>query len=102
MMGEARSNQLITFARFFDEALPVKYRDLPAASPNQTCALQLSGSIRDSWPLNTQHFGEKALGDLQCVLVTAVTHHEQPTRQPLLRLCAPLHATDTRTCSRKA
>jgi hypothetical protein len=86
VIGEARSNQLITFTRFFDEALPVKYRDLPAAALNQTCAFQLSGSIRDSRPLNTQHFGEKALGDLQCVLVTAVTHHEQPTRQPLLEV----------------
>src|SRR6266511_6080426 len=82
--SDARSNQLITFTRFFGEALPIKYRDLPAAALNQTCAFQLSGGIRDGWPLNTQHFSEKALGDRQCVLVTAVTHHEQPTRQPLL------------------
>src|SRR5450631_3875556 len=45
---------------------------------------QLLGSIRDGWPLDTQHFGEQVLGDLQCVIVTAVTHHEQPTREPLL------------------
>src|SRR3989442_7076037 len=81
---DARSNQLITFTRFFGEPLPIKYRDLPAAALNQTCAFQLSGGIRDGWPLNTQHFGEKVLGDRQCVLVTAVTHHEQPTRQALL------------------
>ncbi len=27
---------------------------------------------------------EQVLNNLQCVIVTAVTHHEQPTRQPLL------------------
>jgi hypothetical protein len=84
--SEARSNQLITLTRFFGEALPITYRDLPAAALNQTCAFKLSGRIRDGRPLNTQHFGEKALGDQQCVLVTAVTHHEQPTRQPLLEV----------------
>jgi hypothetical protein len=40
---------------------------------NQSCAFQLSGGIRDGRPLNTQYFGEKALGDQQRVLVTAVT-----------------------------
>jgi hypothetical protein len=84
--SEARSNQLITFTRFFGEALPITYRDLPTAALNQTCAFKLSGRIRDGRPLNTRHFGEKALGDQQCVLVTAVTHHEQPTRQPLLEV----------------
>jgi hypothetical protein len=82
--SDARSDQLITFTRFFGEALPIKYRDLPAAALNQARTFQLSGSIRDGWPLNTQHFGEKVLGDQQRVLVTAVTHHEQPTRQSLL------------------
>ena len=62
----------------------MKDLDLSSATLNQTCAFQLSGGIRDGWPLNTQHFGEKVLGDRQCVLVAAVTHHEQPTRQPLL------------------
>jgi hypothetical protein len=61
--SEARSNQLITFTRFFSEALSIKYRDLPKAALNQTCVFQLAGSIRDRRPLNTQHFGEKALGD---------------------------------------
>ena len=82
--SDPRSNQLITFTRFFEEALPINYRDLPAAALNRTCAFQLAGSIRDGWPLNTQHFGEKALGNRQYVAVTAVTHHEQPARQPLL------------------
>jgi len=49
-----------------------QYRDLPSAARNQTGTFQLTGSIRDGWPLDTQHFGD------------AVTHHEQPTRQPLL------------------
>jgi hypothetical protein len=61
--SDASSNQLIAFTRFFDEALPIKYSDLPKPALNQTCVFQLSGSIRDGWPLNTQHFGEKALGD---------------------------------------
>ena len=53
--SDARFDQLITFTRFFGEALPIKYRDLPAAAAlNQTCALQLLGGIRDGWPLNTQ------------------------------------------------
>src|ERR1019366_6835966 len=56
----------------------------PAAARNQTGTFQLPGSIRDGWPLDTQHFGEEILSNWQCVLVTAVTHHEQPTCQPLL------------------
>src|SRR6202171_3652454 len=82
--SDARFDQLITFTRFFGEALPIKYRDLPEAALNPTCAFQPTGSIRDGWPLNTQHFGEKVLGDRQCVPVTSVTHHEQPTRHSLL------------------
>jgi hypothetical protein len=30
--------------------------------------------------MDSQHFGEQALSDKECVTVTAVTHHEQPTR----------------------
>ena len=57
--GEARPNQLITFARCLREALPIKYRDLPPAALNQTGAFKLAGSIRDGRPLDTQHFGEQ-------------------------------------------
>jgi len=78
--SDARPDQLITFTRCLHEALPIKYRELPSAAHNQTGTFQLPGCIRDSWPLDTQHFGEQALSDLQCVIVTAVTHHEQPTR----------------------
>jgi hypothetical protein len=78
--SEARPDQLITFTRCRHEALPIKYRDLPSAARNQTGTFQLPGSIRDGWPLDTQHFGEQILSDRQCVIVTAVTHHEQPTR----------------------
>jgi hypothetical protein len=53
---------------------------LPSARLDQTRTFQLADRIRDGWPLDTQHFGEKVLGDRQCVIVTAVTHHEQPTR----------------------
>src|ERR1019366_2610260 len=82
--SDARPDQLITFTRSRHEALPIKYRDLPSAARNQTGTFQLLGGIRDAWPLDAQHFGEQALRDLQCVIVVAVTHHEQPTRQPLL------------------
>ncbi len=82
--SHARPDQLITFTRYLRETLPIEYRDLPSAARNQTGAFQLPGSIRDGWPLDTQHFGQQVLSDRQCVLVAAVTHHEQPTRQPLL------------------
>jgi len=71
--GNACPDQLIAFAGRRHEALPIKYRDLPSAARNQTGTFQLPGSIRDSWPLDTQHFGEQVLSDLQCVIVTAVT-----------------------------
>ena len=82
--SEAGPNQLITFARCGREAPPIKYRDLPSATFNQTGAFKLAGSIRDGWPLDTQHFGEQALSDRERVTVAAVTHHEQPTRQAFL------------------
>src|ERR1700730_9950647 len=82
--SEARPDQLITFTRCRHEALPVEYRDLPPAARDQTGAFQLPGGIRDGWPLDAQHFGEQGLSDLQCVIVTAVAHHEQPAREPLL------------------
>jgi hypothetical protein len=78
--SEARPDQLITFTRCLREALPIKYRDLPSAAFNQTGTLEFPSSIRDGWPLDTQHFGEQALSDGERVTVTAVTHHEQPTR----------------------
>jgi hypothetical protein len=53
---------------------------LPSAAFNQTGSFELPGGIRDGRPLDTQHFGEQALSDKQRVAVTAVTHHEQPTR----------------------
>src|ERR1700724_2661436 len=78
--SDACPNQLITFTRCCREPLPIKYRDLPSAARNQTGTFQLPGGNRDGWPLDTQHFGEQVVSDLQCVIVTAVTHHEQPTR----------------------
>jgi hypothetical protein len=53
---------------------------LPSAARDQTGAFQFPGGIRDGWPLDAQHFREQILRDLQRVVVTAVTHHEQPTR----------------------
>ena len=82
--SEARPDQLITFARCLREARPIKNRDLPPAAFNQTGTFQFSHGIGDGWPLHTQHFAEQALSDRQRVVICPVTHHEQPTRQPLL------------------
>jgi hypothetical protein len=79
MKSDAFSNQLIAFTRCLNEALPIKYRDLPSAARNQAGAFQFPSSIRDGRPLNTQHFSEEILRNRQQVFVTAVTHHEQPT-----------------------
>ena len=73
--SEARPKQLITFTRRLHQARPVEDRDLPSTALDQTLTFQLLGSIRDGWPLHTQHFSEQVLGDRQYVLVAAVTHH---------------------------
>ena len=63
MKSDARPDQLIAFTRRLHEARPIKDRDLPPAALNQTSTLQLSGGIRDGWPLDTQHFGEQVLNN---------------------------------------
>jgi hypothetical protein len=78
--SQARPDQLITFARCLGEALPIKYRDLPSAVFDQTGTFKLPDGIRDGWPLDPQHFGEQALSNKERVTVTAVAHHEKPTR----------------------
>src|SRR5271169_2815477 len=90
MKSDARPDQPIAFTRCRHEALPIKYRDLPPTARNQTSMFHRPGSIGDGWPLDTQHFGKQALRDLQRVIVTAVTHHQQPTRQPLLEIVRPV------------
>src|SRR5271169_5321988 len=89
MKSDPRPDQQITFTRCRHEARPIKYGDLPSAAHNQTGMFHLPGGIGDGWPLDTQHFGEQVLSDLQTVIVSAVTHHEQPTRQPL-SICGAL------------
>src|ERR1700730_2803537 len=81
----ALADQLITFTRCLRETLPIQNRELPSTIHIQTGTLQLPDSIRDGRPLDPQHFGEQILSDRQCIIVTAVTHHEQPTRQSLLQ-----------------
>jgi hypothetical protein len=81
--GKARPDQLITFTGCLHEGWPIEDRDLSSAALDQACMFQFSRRIRDGWPLNAQHFGKKALRDRQLVPVAAVTHHEQPTREPL-------------------
>ena len=75
MKSDAYPDQPIAFTGCLLEAFPIDYRDLLPAARNQTRIFQLSGRIRDAWPLDTEHFGEQALRDLQCVIVIAVTHH---------------------------
>ena len=78
--SQARPDQLITFARCLGEALPIKNCDLPPAMFDQTATFKLPECVRDGWPLDPQHFGEQALSNEQRVTVTAVAHHEKPTR----------------------
>jgi len=78
--SDAFPDQLIAFTRRLREALPIQYRDFPPAALNQAGLFQLLGSVGDRWPLGTQHFGKEILRNRQCVLVTAIPHHEQPTR----------------------
>jgi hypothetical protein len=85
MRCDACPNQLITFARCFRQALPPEYRDLLSTTMNQALTFQVPGSIRDSWSLYTQHFGEQVLGNRQFVVISAVTHHKKPTRQSLFK-----------------
>jgi hypothetical protein len=102
MKSDALADQLVTFARGLRQALPVNDRDLPAATLNQSRAFQLPGCVRDGGPLRTQHFCENILRNQESVIVATVTQHEEPARQPLPKAVAPLQATDTMTCSRKA
>ena len=82
--SEARPDQSVAFTRRFRKALPIENRDLPSAAFNQTSTFQLLGGVRDGWSVDTQHFGEQVLSDRQRVAISAVTHHQQPTRQSLL------------------
>jgi hypothetical protein len=56
---------------------------LPSTALNHTCTFQLPDGICDSRPVDSQHFAEEVLSNQQFVVITAVTHHEQPTGQPL-------------------
>src|SRR5271170_2840533 len=84
--SDAGPDQLVAFAGCVRQALAVDYRDLPSAALDQSCNFQLLGGIRDGWPLDAQHFAEQALSDPQRVIVAAIAHHQQPTRQPLLEI----------------
>jgi hypothetical protein len=82
--SDARPDQLVTFTRCLRETLSIENRDLPSAAFNQTNTFQLLRGVRDGWSLDTQHFGQQVLSDRQCVAISAVAHHQQPTRQSLL------------------
>src|SRR6476646_4238727 len=82
--SDASPDQLVAFTRRFRKALPIENRDLPSAEFNQISTFQLLGGVRDGWPLDAQHFGEQGLSNRQRVVISAVTHHQQPTRQSLL------------------
>jgi len=51
--SEARPDQPTAFTRCRREALPIEYRDVASAARDQTGAFELSGSIRNGWPLDT-------------------------------------------------
>ena len=80
MKSDARPDQLIAFTRCLHKTLPIEDRDLLSAAFNQAGTFHRPGSIRDAWPLDPQHFGEQALSNKERVTVTAVAHHEKPTR----------------------
>jgi hypothetical protein len=84
MMRNARSSDLITFARHTHETLPIKYPHLPSPALDQICMLELTGSDADGWPVDRQHFRQQILRDGKCIVVAAVPHHEEPTREPFL------------------
>ena len=81
---------------------PVNYRDLPSAAFDQTGTFKLPGGIRDGWPLDAQHFGEQVLSDRKTSSSPRSRIISSQHANRCLRLCAPLHATDTMNCSRKA
>src|ERR1051326_1581984 len=82
--GDARPDQLVTFARCRYEAPAITYRDLPPAARSQAGTFQFPGGNRDALPMDPQHFAEQVMSDLQRIRVGTVAHHEQPTRQTLL------------------
>src|SRR5687768_14244946 len=80
-----RPNQLITFTRRLDEALAINQSDLPTAPLYQAALLQFPCSNSNRWSLNAEHCREYVLSDQQGIIVTAVPHHQHPTRQPFLK-----------------
>src|SRR5436190_23467437 len=89
MQRSVLPDQLVTLARCLREAPPIADREISPTALNQARMFQFPGSICDRWPLDAQHFGEQILRDRQCVIIAAVTHHQQPTRQPFLEaVCA--------------
>ena len=78
MMREARSDELVTLTRSRHEALAIDDGHLLPATLNQSCIFQLPSSVRDRRPLYPEHFSEQILRDQQCVIVVAVSHHQQP------------------------
>ena len=102
MKSQARPNQLITFTRCRRDAAPIEYRDLLPTVFNQTDTFELPDGIRDGWPLDPQHFCEQGLSDEEHVTVPAIAHHEQPTRQSLLKAVRPVACYRHHDLSRKA
>src|SRR4029078_10727758 len=87
--GNPRSNQRITFARCLDKALAIDDGELATAALDQALAFQLARSDGNGWSLDAEHYGQYILGDRQCIIVVAVTHHQQPSCQPLLEAVCP-------------
>jgi hypothetical protein len=84
MMGETRPDQFVAFTGLLHEAWPIAYRDVPPAALDYARTFPFPHCVRNRRPVHTQHFGQQIVGDGQRVIVAAITHHQQPTRQPLL------------------
>jgi len=75
MKSDAISYQLITFARRFLQAVPIKYRHLPSTMFNQARKFKFANDMRDGWPMRAEHFGKEVLRDQECIPVNPVVHH---------------------------
>ena len=86
MLGNARANQQIAFARSSDEPVPISNGHALPPAFNETCTLQSPSRIGDRRSVHSQHFRQQILGDGQAILVMAVAHHEEPPRQPCFEI----------------
>src|ERR1700755_2072645 len=92
--GESRAiaDQLITFARRLCQGAPIKYRQLPAAALDETCAVQLSAAfvIGGPWTANISARIFWVIGNSSPSLRSRIIRSQRASR--CVRSWAPLHA----------